>query len=148
MSSTRELAYRLPIAAVCLGLVAGCLFASPAWAAFPGDNGKLAFTSDRDSANFIYDIYSMDSSGPGSAARLTTHAASDLDPAWSPDGLRIAFTSQRDGNDDIYVMNANGSDQKRLTTRPGGPTSRPLSHATARRSPLRANATATTRSSS
>ncbi len=115
MSSTRELAYRLPIAAVCLGLVAGCLFASPAWAAFPGDNGKLAFTSDRDSANFIYDIYSMDSSGPGSAARLTTHAASDLDPAWSPDGQKIAFMSARDGNLEIYVMDADGTNQTRLT---------------------------------
>ena len=36
-------------------------------------------------------------------------------PVWSPDGKRIAFTSNRDGNDEIYVMNPDGSNVKRLT---------------------------------
>ena len=36
-------------------------------------------------------------------------------PAWSPDGRRIAFTSERDGNPEIYVMNADGSGVTRLT---------------------------------
>ncbi len=36
-------------------------------------------------------------------------------PAWSPDGQRIAYTSVRDGNYDIWVMSAAGEDQKRLT---------------------------------
>ena len=36
--------------------------------------------------------------------------------AWSPDGEKIAFTSQRDENNEIYVMNADGSDQVRLTS--------------------------------
>jgi Tol biopolymer transport system component len=35
---------------------------------------------------------------------------------YSRDGLKIAFTSLRDGNREIYVMNANGSGQTRLTT--------------------------------
>ena len=39
-----------------------------------------------------------------------------LSPAWSPDGSQIAFDSLRDGNSEIYVMNANGSGQSRLTT--------------------------------
>ena len=34
---------------------------------------------------------------------------------WSPDGSKIAFVSDRDGNDEIYVMNADGSNQTRLT---------------------------------
>jgi TolB protein len=34
---------------------------------------------------------------------------------WSPDGSRIAFTSRRDGNDELYVMDADGSNQTRLT---------------------------------
>ena len=42
----------------------------------------------------------------------------DRGPAWSPDGSRIAFTSQRDGNDEIYVMDADGSNQQRLTNDP------------------------------
>ena len=37
------------------------------------------------------------------------------DPTWSPDGKRIAFSSNRDGNLEIYVMNADGSQQTRLT---------------------------------
>ena len=36
-------------------------------------------------------------------------------PHWSPDGRRIAFSSRRDGNNEIYVMNADGSGQTRLT---------------------------------
>jgi Tol biopolymer transport system component len=40
-------------------------------------------------------------------------------PAWSPDGTKIAFHSHRDGNWEIYVMNADGSEQTRLTHNPG-----------------------------
>ena len=47
--------------------------------------------------------------------RLTQNPADDADPAWSPDGQRIAFYSNRDGTFDIYVMNADGSHQRRLT---------------------------------
>ena len=36
-------------------------------------------------------------------------------PAWSPDGRKIAFTSERDGNSEIYLMNADGSGQRSLT---------------------------------
>jgi TolB protein len=36
-------------------------------------------------------------------------------PAWSPDGARIAFQSDRDGNWEIYVMNVDGTDVQRLT---------------------------------
>ena len=42
----------------------------------------------------------------------------DAAPAWSPDGSRIAFMSNRDGNPDIYTMNPDGSDAKQLTKNP------------------------------
>jgi hypothetical protein len=42
----------------------------------------------------------------------------DEAPAWSPDGRRIAFTSNRDGNPDIYTMNPDGSDVEQLTKNP------------------------------
>ena len=48
--------------------------------------------------------------------RLTTNAAVDSSPDWSPDGTKIAFASKRTGNGDIYVIN--GSAQTRLTTNP------------------------------
>jgi Tol biopolymer transport system component len=60
------------------------------------------------------DIYIISSDGSG-AYRVTTEPGSDVDPAWSPDGSRIAFTSERDGNREIYVMNANGTNPVRLT---------------------------------
>lgn len=53
-------------------------------------------------------------------APLTRHPPGgpwkDGSPSWSPDGRRIAFYSERDGNAEIYVMNADGSDVRRLTT--------------------------------
>jgi Tol biopolymer transport system component len=50
--------------------------------------------------------------------RLTTDAAFDADPTFSPDGTRLAFTSTRDGNTQIYVMAVDGSAQRRLTFDP------------------------------
>lgn len=46
---------------------------------------------------------------------LTTLNAEGEYPAWSPDGARLAFMATRDGNDEIYVMNADGSGQTNLT---------------------------------
>ena len=49
----------------------------------------------------------MNADGSG-VTRLTYNDVNDLSPAWSPDGRRIAFSSDRDGNFEIYVMNAAG----------------------------------------
>jgi len=64
------------------------------------------------------DIFVIKSDG-SARTRLTSDAASDVDPVWSPDGGRIAFASDRDGNAEIYVMNADGSNPVRLTDSPG-----------------------------
>ena len=51
-----------------------------------------------------------------SPSRLTKDTANDGAAAWSPDGSRIAFVSDRDGDFEIYVMDAaDGSDLQRLT---------------------------------
>jgi TolB protein len=50
---------------------------------------------------------------------LTPDTQHDNDPEWSPDGRRILFISGRDGNDELYSMRADGSDQRRLTTSRG-----------------------------
>jgi Ca2+-binding RTX toxin-like protein len=51
-------------------------------------------------------------------SRLTDNPALDGEPAFSPDGQRIAFRSHRDGQAEIYVMNADGSGQTNLTNDP------------------------------
>jgi len=51
-------------------------------------------------------------------AQLTNDSALDKSPVWSPDGTRIAFVSNRDGNNEIYVMGSDGSQQRRLTDNP------------------------------
>ena len=55
--------------------------------------------------------------------RLETPAGGSRDvhnwlPAWSPDGTQLAFTSNRDGNSELHVMNADGTDVRRLTNHP------------------------------
>jgi len=81
----------------------------------------LAFTASKNNNSDIY-LLDVDAAlqGGGSAAaqRLTTDPATDFDPTWSPDGTRIAFRSQRDRNDEIYVMNSDGSCQVNLTNDP------------------------------
>ncbi|NIV33541.1 MAG: hypothetical protein GWN58_30065, partial [Anaerolineae bacterium] len=49
------------------------------------------------------DLYAL-SIGQDQPVRLTNHVADDRDPAWSPDGDRLAFASHRDGNWEIYVL--------------------------------------------
>ena len=46
---------------------------------------------------------------------LTNNAANDYFPSWSPDGTKIAFGTDRDGNYEIYVMNVDGSNLINLT---------------------------------
>ena len=51
-----------------------------------------------------------------SVTQLTRNTADDRYPAWSPDGSKIAFQSDRDGNSEIYVMNADGTNVVKLTS--------------------------------
>ena len=62
------------------------------------------------------DIYVMNADGSG-IRKLTHNALGNAEPAWSPDGRKIAFGSRstRNGNRDIYVMNADGSGRRNLT---------------------------------
>ncbi len=72
----------------------------------------IAFASNVDGR---YHIYTVRPDG-SSLTRLTSDSADDRYPAWSPDGRRIAFTSDRDTpRGDLYVMNADGSGATRLT---------------------------------
>jgi Tol biopolymer transport system component len=60
-------------------------------------------------------IFVIGSNGAGET-NITQSASGNDSPSWSPDGTKIAFSSNRDGNWEIYVMNADGSGVTRLTT--------------------------------
>lgn len=72
-----------------------------------GDRGNI-FTPD-----LVADIWTMRPDG-SQERNLTSHPADDHSPDWSPDGSKIAFTSDRDGKRAIFVMNADGTDPRRL----------------------------------
>lgn len=77
-------------------------------------NGLIAFVTDRDGN---LEVYTTDPAGFGTGTtNLTQHPGNDYAPAWSPDGSRIAFTSTRSGNPDVWVMDADGSNPVQLTT--------------------------------
>src|SRR5215218_9255506 len=79
-----------------------------AFAAFPGEAGKIAFHRNGE-------IYVMNADG-SEQTNISNNTAFDGYPHWSPDGKKIAFMTSRDGiNYEIYVMNADGSEQTRLT---------------------------------
>jgi TolB protein len=63
------------------------------------------------------EIFVMNPDGSGITS-ITNSPGDDIEPAWSADGRKIAFTSKRDGHFEIYWMNADGSRQTRLTDSP------------------------------
>jgi Tol biopolymer transport system component len=95
-----------------MGSLAG-ISVTPAGAAFPGINGKIACSSNR-SGNF--DIWTFEPTGTEvNPTNLTNHPANDGRPRWRSDGRRIAFESNRGGGFDIWVMDADGSNLTQVT---------------------------------
>ena len=82
-----------------------------------------AISPDGSTVAFTYkgDIYSVPTTG-GTARQLTTNAAYDTHPVWSPDSKQLAFCSNREGSMDIYVMQREGGTPRRLTTNSGNET--------------------------
>jgi C-terminal processing protease CtpA/Prc/tricorn protease-like protein len=71
------------------------------------DGSQIAFT-------YQGDIWIVSSAG-GEAKRITVHSAYETNPKFSKDGNKIFFSSNRYGNNDIFMMNLNGEEPVRLT---------------------------------
>jgi len=111
------------LAAVLLAVAATVLATTfgtrPAGAAFPGENGKIVY-EDLTLPAFDYEIFVMDSDG-SNRINLTNDGDDDTEdrmPAVSPDGTKVAFTSDRGGTNEIFVMGIDGSNPTRLTNDP------------------------------
>ena len=81
---------------------------------FSPDDSRILFTSNR---NYYADIFTMNTADGLNVSQLTDSPYPDFQPTYSPDGTQIAFASKRDGGyyAQIYKMNANGSNQTRVT---------------------------------
>ena len=100
-------------------LLASCGLAAmaednPLWLRHP------AISPDGKTVAFAYrgDIFTVPIEG-GTAKQITSNAAFDSYPIWSPDSRHIAFASNREGSMDVWVMDANGGIPRRLTTNSG-----------------------------
>jgi Tol biopolymer transport system component len=60
--------------------------------------------------SFNPEIYKANANGTGDPVRLTNDPATDTYPAFSPGGGKVVFSSNRDGDYDLYIMNADGTD--------------------------------------
>jgi Tol biopolymer transport system component len=108
---------RVLLCAACALLVS----ATPAHATFPGQNGKIVFTHFDGGNEKKSDIYTVSPNGRNLRNLTPNSPAADDSPSWSADGRRIAFWSTRRGPDnptgdqEIFVMNANGSGLRQVT---------------------------------
>jgi tricorn protease len=104
------------VALACLFLV----FPRPVSAADPLPDGFYRYPTIG-SGQIVFaaegDLWKVPVTG-GTALRLTAFEGEEAFPKLSPDGRRLAFTAQYEGNDDVYVMNAAGGEPVRLTIHP------------------------------
>jgi Tol biopolymer transport system component len=93
--------------------------------AWSPDGSKIVYSrdyaryADFDDPRRFLQILVMNPDGSGQAP-LTELTSNNGKPAWSPDGTKIAFESDRGGHREVYVMNADGSSPVKLTTAPAG----------------------------
>ena len=83
----------------------------PPFAAFPGANGKIAVYG---CAGSRVDVFTLEPSGADLTNLTNTQQSAEYDPVWSADGKRIAFADLVNGR--IWVMNADASDRRAITT--------------------------------
>jgi Tol biopolymer transport system component len=99
-------------AALAALVVLAAVSSAAATGTFAGANGRIAFTMRTETGDF--DVYTMKPDGTG-VVQVTSDPGRDFNPRWSPDGKRIAFSSNRDGDFDIWTVMADGTGLMRVT---------------------------------
>lgn len=81
------------------------------------DGTRIAFTSNQGGQTGYVDVWVVNRDGTG-LKNLTpnTPRSSEGAPTWSPNGQQIAFTSDRTGTNQLFIMNADGTNVQRITT--------------------------------
>lgn len=103
----------LIVEAVLVGCAAALLAVSEkAEAAFPGENGHIAYVKNDGQDHEIYAI----NGGGGGKVQLTDNATGDYEPSYSPDGKKIVYSGSSGSFDtEIYTINSGGGDKTQLT---------------------------------
>jgi len=78
--------------------------------------GEIVVASSRSGR---FQLYAAERANLAQLRKVMDDTATATEPAFSPDGSRIAFTSTRDGQPEVYVMDADGTNAQRLTNSPG-----------------------------
>src|SRR6188472_2125540 len=110
------------LTAILMALALTLLVAAPAHATFPGKNGRIVFASNRTGewqlhsikpdGSDIQQITHLTAAEPGSPGNAFL-------PDVSPDGRRIVFSHEADGDVELYIVNTDGTGLTRLTYDPG-----------------------------
>jgi Tol biopolymer transport system component len=106
---------KLPAAMIAFAVLVACVAASfvvsqRAEASFPGNNGRIALCISNGSS-----IHSVRPNGFSYRQEVTNGSEYTCDPSYSPDGTKLAFTSDQDGDYDIYVKDLASGQVTQLT---------------------------------
>jgi Tol biopolymer transport system component len=102
---------------ICALTVATMPPASAQSALWPSSNGSLAFRSDRDGDA---ELFTLEATGENPAPLTENEGIADSQPAWSPDGRRIAYVRalSQSGRTDLWTATSNGKARMRITRTP------------------------------
>jgi Tol biopolymer transport system component len=103
-------------ASILIETTAGDVAAAPPQAEFPArtavspaETGVIAFASNRGGD---FDIWAQEAGGVGAATLVAANIGEDVTPEWSPEGGKLLYVSDRDGDYEIYVRTLAGSEAK------------------------------------
>ncbi len=90
-------------------ITSGMNYSSPSWAP---DGSRVAYSYQ----TAFYQIYTTNTSGTPVPVQITSGTYNSIQPSWSPDGTKITFVSSQSGTYNVFVVNADGTDLRRVTT--------------------------------